>query len=1187
MAMAAKPEQRSKTGIRTVADDLAISILGYAGLISAMVGQLLLAGAVMRGRGRAVVLAAFVFVLALLAQYYLLNEDLQICALGWCLHDFVVSVQRLLGDLSSPIVWLGKFTSFTLANTTILLFGPSLVLLIALFSRGLNFGSSSDGTAGRARSDDNVIAGPGDRLRALLIGRSAARLYRDLFWCAVVMGGAIVCLAASNPRGAALRDLAVDFTKLLWAAPILCFGVLWSASRPVPRSGSNVAAAKAEPPTPPPPIKPLFDSYVQAYGKLLLFQDVVRPAASGVRETNADPQTLIGRVVTAAKTLGYSQLDDMRQALEAAFGQFWEEPEGGRLKLCPIFEESLTFLHFVLFAEFILSCQDRGGCTLLLAPKASLGRIEEELRRALSVHFAGYAQQIWNSRSEPHGLYDILIVSLEDIEANLLSRDSGSLVDALERLDLLMILDYQNMDASLLRMRLARLRRLTDHRTLKVVCQSEPRAGLQSKLANTVSAFVPVRPWRVEIGGSGSAERFWLFWRNELATLEALNRQELHREMDGARPLEVVPLALSRAMRQGYGAVYFDPYGRASGAIWQDAMGQLRIPQQQSGGMEAEWTKYPGDGDRVVLIEDVANLIAAARKNLNFMHHRDCLTHVVSHNYPIREYLLDVLRSEVAVAARSRESWTRIGEMYMPIAPNPTGGPTELVIDLATEFMRADTVKQRDIEARFREVLRDRVAETLEIAPTKHGLTKLFEHQRDIDPDIQVTETVGHEQEFGIKIAARTLLEPRFLLPVMLGDRIIDHVDQQDEGLTYFEGTLLQIDRSFFEIVQVTNTMVQVRYAEFPGTHRPLYLFVRHYAIDFDPRLIFVDDKDVPDSAVASVAELRLLLRGNYVRRTLAMAKVNEVSFELKRWEDVETEKGSQNASIMLARFVLAESHVQVKKLKAEDFSRLAFTLAATLHDTLRCFFPSLASTLAVLSPQAGPSVDSYVDLRTTRSIEAIDELPFKIYPYLVGEHFERPEHEGDTPSDKERRFNDRVEKGAAPARLVRESIDRYIRSVLDRPDSGGQQQADDLNQLFASDPKRVIDLIVIEDASHDRGAVRALFEDRNWLNVVKVWSGFLRWSAAQRGRRDFYYKFGWNRVPKVFAFEEAADFLDSLVQSRTTAVETDSDAAARSRAGAVGPEPGAAARSRAGADASDAGAAARSRSSAASSDPG
>jgi hypothetical protein len=1120
-----------------VTNDLTLSILGYAGLICITTIELLFVGRMMRGRGRMVLLTAIVFLLGLVGQFVLLNEDAPICAFGWCWHPMVVSVQRWLSDWPSPVLWLGKFTDFTLVNVFVLICGPMIVLLAAWASRALYASTPTNDAEDRR-----------DRLRRLLIGRSTVWLYGDLFGSAVIIGGIIVWLAASNLHGAAGRDLVADLAKTVWAVPILGFGLLWRASHAVAPEDSAVRASPALAAATPRQIVDLFNSYLQAYRNFLMLGDAVLPAAPTVSATPPDLTTMIGRAIAAAQLQGYRQLDDMHQTLKTALGQFWKEQQGDTLKLCPIFEESLTFLHFILFAEIILSCQDRGGCTLLLAPKASLGRIERELRRALSVHFAGYTQQIWDGHSEPHGLYDVLIVSPEEIEANLLSRDNGSLRDALERLGLVMILDYQNIDASLLRIRLARLRRLTSNRALQVVCQSEPRAGLQSKVANTISVLVPVTPERVEIGGGGSAQRFWLFWRNDGATLRQLHLNELSRDINPAQPLEVLPLTLSRAMKQDYRAIYFDPYGRAHRASWLQALAGLHVAQQLQGVMNAEWAMYPGDGDRVVVIEDLANLISAARKNLNFMHNADCLTHVVSHNYPMREFLLKVLQQEIKGAADNRGVWSHLGTEYLPIAPNPTGGPTELAIDLATEFMRTGKVKQRDIEARFREVLRDGVAESLEIAPTMHGLTKLFEHQREITPDIRVTETLGHERVFEIEIAARALLEPRFLLPVKLGGTTIHHVDQQDEGLTYYEGTLLQVDRDFVQVQQVFNTHVLVQHAQFPGAYRPAYLFARRYMVNFDPQLMFVEDEDVPQAAAGSpVEQLRFLLRGSYARRTVALATVNEISFDLPPWRSINVEKASPNASIMLARFVLARTHPQVTKLTADDFSRLAFTLAATLQDTLRCFFPSLTSILAVLSPEAGPSIETFIEQQQNSEVDEIDLIPFNLYPRLVGEHFEPPLPEGATSSDTERRTFEHLTEGPAPVKMVRTLIDRYIGTAQLNPPVP--------TRLLTTEPNRVIDLIVVEDASHDRGAVRALFEESNWTNVVKVWSRFVRWAATQRGTDNFYYQFGRGRVPKVLAFDEAAEFLDSLVRAQTDSAAPNPGPAVGSWAGAAASE--------------------------------
>lgn len=1098
--------------------DLAVSIFGYFALIGTATLELLLVGRLLRGRGRMVVLAFIALLLGVVAQIFLLRDDLQLCVAGLCWRSFVRSVQYWVNSTPWLPLWLGKFTNLTLANALFLLAGPWVALALAGLSLAIRRSESLDDRQDRR-----------DRLRQLLIGRSMQSLHGCLFWSAALIGSSIVWLAAANPRSAQLRDILNDLGRLMWAAPILSFGLLWGASRVVVVKGAAAASPPASEPAPRKRIQDLFDEYVERYKGVLLYPDAVRPEFVGAPDSKADASTMIGRILGAAQWLGYARLDDMRQALDGILAGFWKELADDELAKCPIFEESLTFLHFILFAELVLSCQDRGGSTLLLAPEASLERIEDQLRRALSIHFAGYTQRIWNGDSEPQWIYDVLIVSPERIEADILARDDASIRDALDRLELVIVLDYQNIDASLLRIRLARLRRLVGKRTLGVVCQSEPRAGLQSKLANTISVLMPVTPERVEIAGRSNAERYWLFWANDRGTLRELLQSELEQDDQRQRPLEVVSLTLIRALRQNYSAVFFDTLGRVHRAAWTDALANVPVPDRTRRFLDAGWQRFPDEGDRVVVIEDLFNVLAASRKNMNFMHHGDCLTHVVSHNYPMRGFLLDKLRQEAKKAANRPEGWSRLGETYSPIAANPTGGPMELAIDLATEFIQVGRVKQRDIEARYGEILRGGVTDTLEIAPTKRGLENLFAHQRDFRPEIMVTETFGHETEFEIKIEGRPHLEPGFLVPVLLGPaRRIAFVDQQDEGLTFVKGSMLQIRGYWYEVMQVSDNEISVQYAELPDTHRPLYLFARQYVIKFEPRLTFLEDKAVPAAAMGRpVHDLRLLLRGTYERQTVAMALANEISFDLHRgWESVRTLKFSSNASIMLVRFALAANHPQIAKLDAASFSRLAFTLAATLQDTLKSFFPTLSPRLAVLSPQAGQSIEEIVDLLDRGNIDTLDQLPINLYPRLIGEHHEVLVHEDDSASDAERRIFEDLARRPAPERLLRQLIDDYIRAVLSTPENDLQLSGAIARELFSNDPNRIIDLIVVEDASHDRGGVRALFESPNWANVVAAWTEFLQWIVARSADAHLYYRFGRERVPKIFAFNEAAEFL-------------------------------------------------------------
>lgn len=1142
-------------------NDVIVSLLGYAALVALTVAQLHFFGRYMCGHGRMVVLAVVTAAFGFVVQLVLLNEDAQLCLVqswGWCWRSFVRWIENWLFVWPASPMWLGKSTGFALANIFFLIFGPLALAVLARISYRLLASAAHN-----EKQDRN------DRLRRLLLGRSSKRLYGTLLSFAVVFGGLVVTLASSNFRSEHARNLVDDLTKLIWAGPILAFGLLWSASRPI----APAAPGAPEPPTPvydqPPSLIGLFNSYIEAYHDHLMFHAIAQPTmpaeadapdiapsiVQGNRlwnwvrdlvhrglgrwnhvspeyladvfpeEPRSDaktqmrfPRSAVGRMVTAASALGYQQCHELHHVLDAAFRGLWKTPGEHQLKDCPIFAESETFLHFILMAELVLSCQDRGGCALLLAPQSALERIEKQLRQALSARFAGHAQQIWNGTSQPHGLYDVLIVSPERIEADLLSRDDdGSLKDALDRLALVLVLNYHGIDPALLRIRLARLRRLTGNRSLDVVCQSEPRTGLASNLGTTISALVPVNPNCVEIGPPDLATRLWLFWRNEEPTLEQLLEREVGHADSRGRPMDIVPLTLLRAFKQSHRATIFDPHDRAHSKTIKDVLSRAPIT------VHVDATQYP-ENDRVVVIEDLANLISAARTNMNFMHHDEYLTHIVSHNYPMREFLLDMLRQAIGGSDGRLFSWMRFGEDYLPIAPHPTGGPTELAIDLATEFSRADSLKQCDVENRFSDVLPRGGVESLGIAPTKQGLEKLFKLQFDDAPEVTVLPDLGHEHKFEIKATGRNL-EPRFLIPVQLGQTTISHVDQQDEGLTFAEGTLLKVGENFYKVLQVSNTL-SVQLAELPHGRRPVYLFERNYVVRFDQRVTFVEGSKVPRRAGAELDELRLLLRGGYSRWSVAMAQAEETTFDLVvDWEGISVQKDSQNASIMLARLVIAKR--QPKLEQPDTFSRIAFTLAATLQDTLRSFFPDLAANLAVMSPQAESAIQDFIHDRAHGSkLDRHGQHPFLVYPRLVGESFEPlVGQEGDTSSDMLRREYEGVTKGPAPERKIRELLDQFIRDAVLAQD-GADRISSNPDYLLTTESGRLIDLIIVEDASHDRGAVRALFEDANWLKVVKAWGEFVKWAANQKGSGRLYYKFGQGRVPEVLALDETAEFL-------------------------------------------------------------
>jgi hypothetical protein len=802
-------------------------------------------------------------------------------------------------------------------------------------------------------------------------------------------------------------------------------------------------------------------------------------------------------------------LGNINGALESIFGNFWGDipAQPGDPPWSPwnvLLTEDLAQAHLLLIIELMQSCHDRGRTALVIAPAWSIGRI---MRSMMALGGAD-----WSDITLRPGLldqapvdtarqYNVIFASDEVLESRLLADPQNAAARFLDLLELVVVFDLHLLEAAMLRLRLQRLRWLLERRQLpisiRVVCQTENRGTAQAAMRDT---FAPLGTAKVRIAQPiiRPAVRHLVIWRGDEASLRALADRELGKVPLG-QPVEVAALAAIPPLRFDVRPGYLDSAGRWDREIWETNLPSL-LDGRLQGHLQFDDVflgedRFPEAHVSNVIVEDRGNLADAVFQHRNFAGLDEYVLTIVAHRYPLRDWFIDMLRDDKLPDRR-----------MLPISPAPRGGLTELAMILAEEFSRPQPVPQSTLDERFFNLVEPRTAEAFSLFPTPRGISALFQSETGKDLEVVAKVDPYHDITFERTANGDPPRPPVLVLPAFAGEtpsqqensKPLFRVAPGDNGLRYALGTTMHSGGQAHRIADVFADQVCVAGKNQPiGISRNAYLFHRQYCIDFaaDPPLLALE-KPSHSQLGQGRAYWRLALRGAFARHTAARATIEETappfSPKVPTWQAADMKRSPRYAAMLLLRFEISAGG-PTDKVAADRQGAVAFTLAATMQDVLGSLFPPFAHRIAVMSPQAKSCIEA---AWTGSDPDGIHRFPADLYPRLVA---------GFRADPATRRFNPPIDNHA--------DIDGFLaRHDISLPEDG----------------THCLHLLVLEDADHDLGIVRALFiDDDIWKQLFHVWSQYLHWLVAHQTDMDLYYRFGSSGLSSCFAFKEADSLLD------------------------------------------------------------
>lgn len=768
---------------------------------------------------------------------------------------------------------------------------------------------------------------------------------------------------------------------------------------------------------------------------------------------------------------------------------------------CLLFSETLTEAHFALFADLIQSCQDEGGVALLLCPDKRALAIEEALVQKFGLYYPNFVHRgCLLGRDAPVRalLFNFLIVPDSAFEVDFLE-NTDKFDKELRRVRLLLCLDLQDLDLSLLRLHLRRLFFSLPKWNIRVVCQAEGLPTLPTLVSNFLPKGQPGPASPIRLRPDTRKSWHALVWNDTPTTSRELASfyGGQYQPFLATLPLLMIPVWLRRIS-----IFQFDPEMVRDSRLWH-LLGNNWLPQlEQTRSISDRPLQQPAGCyvlkehiAQVVCVEDRNNLALAFNRTYGFRRKADALLNICSRSYPLRDLLVRQLKTCQTLTMQER---------WLPVAPVPEAGITELVYLLNRELLQEDGLGR----SKLREYLAfapSRLLERMGIGANRPGLQNLYRKQfGSLAPNILRDFDEDNEEFYYIPKEDRRTTRLEFFFKVAGGpEKWVFRLPKTDEGLTYAAGTLIQLKGddvgsttgNFYMVESIREEKVNVRlshYLDQGMLTRPVYVFARRYGLSFTNEDAAEEGEEVSRPVNPRLQVFTAHVHACFWRKSVGYYRLKDGELPFADVEpkffDAVGERIKVNRrykSVLHLHFVGQE----IGQWREADNgrARLAFSLCVILQDVIETLFPFHAHRIAVVSDSAKLLYDK-IDTAQEDSLDRFLKHRYSILCEVAG-----------NPIDVWRQQS-------------------WQKSMTDDPS---------------------LNLFIIEDADHDLGVVRAIrdqLEEGIWLRCQEYCS----WLVDDDASRSPYHNFGRAEAATILDFQAAKNFLDLMIKGRQSDVAQD-----------------------------------------------
>jgi hypothetical protein len=771
-----------------------------------------------------------------------------------------------------------------------------------------------------------------------------------------------------------------------------------------------------------------------------------------------------------------------------------------------ILHESLHPLHLKIIFALCEDQQSRGRTTLIICPQHIVEDVESALKNCATSSLASLVQRgvvLGSPASLPLSTdlsYSYVVVADTDVERELLSSGPAAQF-VLQNLGMIVALEAQDLQISLLRLRLPRLwLRVPREEEVKILVQ----VGSVANIAGLAEALLrkPERVqeivWSTQFKDTTSAHT--ILWRGHQDSAKSVLEKYLAPRpttSDLSTGLSLVTYAMTgseQAFRSSSVFLNQTEVQRAAGQlassrIAETGEGMAGALQLSSGGSEAA-----RKAARVIIAEERVNVLVALAKFYDWHRHGEILLNLVVHDYPLRDFHVSQFKGGNNTAAGDAAQ----------MAPSPEGGVRELLSTLHDALREsrgsaADTgLRRSQIVDKFLDRLPSKLRGELALVPGLNGFKGLFQRLGFSVPDIKAYREEG-ETRYEIDEGARDdFPELHFTIPVRVGGTDRVRLPSGDVGLTILPSQTILIEGRQHLVNEIGRTHIlctrqdrnlqaaTLPVLEYRWDRLPAKLTAdSHKSPPLDPTQTWLVDNTTP-GGLYWVAHFY----GSMVRRTVGRISFTEEIEPLRRGhgQNPITANAFDGAEQLERRrdyqSILQIQFNHLPNVKQSELPEFAFTTCVVMQDVIRARFPRWPHRINVLSPQAAPVFErcrgslQQLGVPTRDEKARLDQLLASIYPRLVGE------------------------KPSPP-------------SVA--PDA--ENTPDDVGRL---------DVFLIEDSDFDLGIARQIRSDPRAL-IRQVWR-YLDWLRQQRPAfKSRYHRFGAGSDSPLLVYDRVWDLIDML----------------------------------------------------------
>jgi hypothetical protein len=753
-----------------------------------------------------------------------------------------------------------------------------------------------------------------------------------------------------------------------------------------------------------------------------------------------------------------------------------------------IFHESLHPLHLRIIFALCVDQQARGRISLIICPEHIVKDVEAALKDCASSSLASLVQRgvvLGGAGGPPlrtEQSYSYIVLADTHVERELLSSGPDTQF-LLGNLGMIVALEAQDLQVSLLRLRLPRLWLRVPREDIKVLVQ----VGSLANYAGLAEALLPRAndtpiTWHTRFAESSATHT--IVWRGSQSAARSVLGKYLSAPTSSrfSTGLSLVTYAMTGSEK----AVRIDRAGQLNQSEVNAAEDQLASGRiAETGQLLASAFERASDGSesarkaaRVVIVEERASVLTALAQFHDWYRRGEILLNLVTHDYPLRDYHV----------FRISQNGNPILADGAQMAPDPRGGVRELLSTLhdALRERRGSMPEQAGLRRsqileQFLDLLPSKLRNQLALVPGLNGFKRLFEQLSFAAPTIKVHREEG-ETRYDIDEGSRDEFpELHFSIPVRVDGRDRLRVPSGDVGLTILPYQTILIEGREHYVQEINRTYIDCYAGD--RNSQNLMLPVLEYRWN-DPVSKWLLDRAQPEGSLY-VAHYYASL----TRRTVGKVTYREEIAPLSLRDNVQNiitgsalEQSAQHEQRRDYQSVLHLQFNHLSDVTELELPEFAFTTCVVLQDVVRARFPRWPHRINVVSPQAAPVFErcrgNLTELSLLRREEGarLNQLLTCIYPRLI-----------DSPAAM-----------AAP------------------PDA-----ADGAPRKVGS-----FDIFLIEDSDFDLGVVRQLQRDPRAL-VGQV-CRYLDW-LGKEGFKSRYHRFGAAGDSPLLLFERVWTMMNEL----------------------------------------------------------